>query len=370
MKWKVSISWPGELSENLRKTPCSNEDLRSRFGMDYFVSDLLEGPELILRTLCLEANINKIPVALKSSKERDIVNSGIFRKFGIGSTFYNVKSSVYGRQSKQTMTTNVRKAAYLGDSVDSEAINNLQQQMQHLQASSQEANNIIKELGAKHDQIKRLIDEKKHAKVDLQAQKRDIQMQAQRYKSKLHSLEKMKQELEELRKKPESDKERIAELEQSMQHFTEKEEELLEKYGRALEKSVNLIEKRNVCILDFVHVESRFISIKEYSKQHTYGLEVAEKGMTAAKRDHVLVERATKKYMEECAKAGDKLPEHLDEAYKEIVSRWKQEGLHITLDQLEEKIAEEEGRAAAIRYANPDAMSHYASRKAEVLYKS
>jgi hypothetical protein len=88
--------------------------------------------------------------------------------------------------------------------------------------------------------------------------------------------------------------------------------------------------------------------------------------MTAAKREYAVAERATKAYMEECSSAGQNLPENLDEAYKEIVSRWKQAGLDITLDELEEKIAEEEGRAEAIRFANPDAMRNYTNRKAEV----
>jgi chromosome segregation ATPase len=366
MKWKVSISWPGELPDSLRKTPCSTEDLRTKFGMDYFVSDLLEGPEFILRALCLEANINRLPVAIKSSKERQLVESGLFKKFGIGSTFYNVKSSAYGKQSKQTITTAVRKAMYLGNSVDSEAISNLQQQIRHIQASLQEADNIIKEFGTKHDQIKRLIDEKKHAKEDLQAQKRDIQLKAQRYKTKLHNLERMKKELEELRKKPELDKEKITELEVSMRHFAEKEDELFEKYGRALEKCVDLYEKRNLSILGYVHTEARYIAVTHYARQHTSGLEAAEAGMVSAKREHAIAERATKRYMEDCSRAGHDLPEHLDARYKEIVSRWKQEGLNTTLDQLEETIAEEEGRAEAIRFANPDAMRDYAGRKAEV----
>lgn len=273
---------------------------------------------------------------------------------------------MYGNQSKQTITTNVRPAAYLGDSVDSEAISNLQQQMRHLQASAQESTNIIEELGAKHDHIKRVLDEKKHAKIDLQAQKRDIQLTAQRYKGKVHNLAKLKQELEELRRKPEVDKERIAELETSMQNLAEKEHTLLASYGGALEKCVDLFEKRNVHILDYVYAETRLFAIREYAKQHTSGLEAAEAGMIQAKRDHAIAERATKRYMEDCSNAGQNLPEHLDTAYKEIVSQWKEQGLNTTLDQLEEKIAEEEGRAAAIRFANPDAMRDYAGRKAEV----
>lgn len=115
MNWKVSSSWPGEISDDVLRTPCSTEMLRSKFDMDFFVSDLIEAPNYILKTLCLENYINRYPVAIQSSREEGIVNSGIFGKFAIGRTLYNVKTSLYGNRSKQTTTTMVRNAEYLGD---------------------------------------------------------------------------------------------------------------------------------------------------------------------------------------------------------------------------------------------------------------
>lgn len=64
----------------------------------------------------MENYINKYPVALQCSREQEIVNNGGFGKFAIGRTFYNVKTSLYGRRGKQTTTTSLRNAEFLGDS--------------------------------------------------------------------------------------------------------------------------------------------------------------------------------------------------------------------------------------------------------------
>lgn len=88
--------------------------------MEYFVSDLLEGDSHVIRYLCKDKKINLIPLALKHSREQDIVNSGKFVKFGVGDTFYNVKTALYGNRSKQTSTTIIRPAEFFSDSGNDE----------------------------------------------------------------------------------------------------------------------------------------------------------------------------------------------------------------------------------------------------------
>lgn len=113
---RINVACPDRISDSEVQTPITTEELKQRFGMDYFVSDLLEGDRHVIRYLCKEQMLNKIPVALKHSREQDIVNSGRFVKFGIGDTFYNVKTAKYGKMSKQTSTTMIRPAEFFSDS--------------------------------------------------------------------------------------------------------------------------------------------------------------------------------------------------------------------------------------------------------------
>lgn len=116
MRWDVSSQWPGPLPDDILRPSVTKEVLQQKYDMDYFVTDLIDAPPYVLKTLCMEKYINKYPVALKCSKEQAVVNSGIFRKFAIGQTLYNVITSRYGEQGKQTTTTMVRNAEFLGDS--------------------------------------------------------------------------------------------------------------------------------------------------------------------------------------------------------------------------------------------------------------
>lgn len=49
-------------SKPSRKTP----ELKSYPNMDYFVSDLIDAPAFVINTLCLQSNIDNIPITLNS----------------------------------------------------------------------------------------------------------------------------------------------------------------------------------------------------------------------------------------------------------------------------------------------------------------
>ncbi|RCI03711.1 Structural maintenance of chromosomes protein 5, partial [Rhizopus stolonifer] len=296
-----------------------------------------------------------------------IVNSNIFRKFAIGQTFYNVKTSIYGKKSKQTTTTSVRPATYLGNSVDVEARTQLTEQIRTIQGNMQQTDVEIKELHVEHDRIKQLLEELKHKKEDLQARKRDIQIQLQRYEKFKHRLQMTRSELEELKKKPEEDKRKIRELEESIQGLLENEERVLDRYQQALAECIKLYEKRNIAHIESAFYDAKHTAARNYRKEHASVLEGAERNLSAAKKDYMIAEKETRRAMEACKEAGHELPEELDEAFKEIVTKWKEEGgLDITSEDLESKIAEEKGKAEGIRFANPHAMKHYEERKREI----
>ncbi|KAI9302125.1 P-loop containing nucleoside triphosphate hydrolase protein [Cunninghamella echinulata] len=58
-KLRLTASWPGNIDvDALINTPCSDEELKARFGLDHFVLNLLDGPPLVLAYLCQQININ------------------------------------------------------------------------------------------------------------------------------------------------------------------------------------------------------------------------------------------------------------------------------------------------------------------------
>lgn len=363
-KWKVTVNWPDlNPAIDYRKAPAPREDLKAKLGLDYYISDLLDGPKYVIDTLCLDTYINLIPATINRINEQQVVNAGLFQKFAAGETFYVVKTSNYGKKSKQTQTSIIPRAQYLSDTIDAEAQSNLKEEIKSLNASIQQADIILKELSREHDKIKAKLDEKKHAKEDQQAQKRDIQKKVQAYEQQLRKLEQNKVELVEKRKRPEEEKAEIIRMEKQIEQMADREDTLITNYAKYLEKVVEFFEKRNKAAMLSYFMDTKNRAIETYAATQTENLNNAQKAMYSAKDQLLLAQRETKQYMEASKTAGNDLPEEVREEFTDIVRKWKEEGLQITIIELDTRIAEEKGKVTAIRYANADAMSHYQERK-------
>ncbi|KAI9477764.1 MAG: hypothetical protein EXX96DRAFT_225498 [Benjaminiella poitrasii] len=365
-KWKVNFSWPDDLSNVATRPPISTEELQRKFDMDDFVINLIEAPEYIKRYLCSERKLHLYPVALKCTREREVVSSGIFAKFNVDQTAYIVKKSLYGAQAKQTTATSIRNAEYLSDSIDMEAQNNLKDEIRSIQASIQQADIVIKELSNEHDKIKQTMEEKRHIKEDLQAQKKDAQFALQRYNVGKQTLADLKEELVELKKLPEEDKKMIEQLEEDIKSISNQESELLHEFEKMLERAISLYEQRNLLSLQYTHLDAKFNAIRNYNRSQNAQLEEAEKIMSRAKGEYKVAERDVKQYMNECKEVGRDIPDDLDEAFKEILIQWKEGGLQITFEELDNAISAKQGEIDFCRFANPNSMKHYEERKIEI----
>jgi hypothetical protein len=101
---KLNVAWPDDISDESIRSPVTEEELRTKYKMDHFVINLLEGEKHVLRYLCKECKLHLIPLALQRSREEEIVNTDAFQK------------SDYGKRSKQTSTSPIRDAELIGDS--------------------------------------------------------------------------------------------------------------------------------------------------------------------------------------------------------------------------------------------------------------
>jgi hypothetical protein len=112
----VIADWPEFGSADIPPSPMSESELQTKYKMDHFVVNLIDCRKFVLRYLCQENKINLIPVALQCTQEEQLVNSGAFKKFLVGDTYYKVNVAEYGRRSKQTSTVPIRNAQIIGDS--------------------------------------------------------------------------------------------------------------------------------------------------------------------------------------------------------------------------------------------------------------
>ncbi|CAO3651727.1 unnamed protein product [Mucor fragilis] len=369
MKLKINISWPDLNPGHDYQKPITNvEQLRARTGLEHFVSEILEGPKYVVDTMCLECHLDKIPVSMNRIDAKAIVDSGLFQKFTTGDTLFNVKTSLYGRKSKQTKTSIIPPPYFLGNSIDSEAQASLKEKMRDVQASQQQAEIVLKEISREHDKINAALAEKRHAKEDQQSQKRDVQKRLQNYEHAVRKCEVYKKELVEMRKRPQEDRATIDGMEQLVERLIEEEDAALKSYAKHVAKVVDLFEERNKAAMLSHFMDSKNHAIQTYAETQTENLNNAERSLGLFKNAFLLAKRETKQCMDATKNAGRDLPEDLIEEYNEIVLKWKQceGGLQTTLVALESRIAEERGKVAGIRFANANAMDHYQDRKKSV----
>lgn len=364
---EITINWPDlDPSEDYKRVPTPRADLQAKFGFDYYVSDLLDGPKYVIDTLCLDAYINLIPVTINYIDEQHVIDTGLFKKFAADDTFYTVNTSNYGRRTKQIQTNIIPEAQYLNNVTNTEAQIKLKEEMKFIIASIQQTDITLKDLNQEQNKIRGKLEEKKHVKEDQQAQLRDVQERIQKYKQQLRKLERLNVELVEKRNRFEEDKADIHILKEHVEKITDKEGGLIASQANYIEKVVKLFEKRNKAAMlsHFVDIKNQTVRINAAAQNES--LNNAHKAMLSANDEFLNAQRETKEYMEAIKTAGNDLPEELREQFNDILRRWREEGVQTTIGELKDHIAREEGKIKGIRNVNTDTISHYNLRKQNV----
>ncbi|KAG0767977.1 hypothetical protein G6F57_000086 [Rhizopus arrhizus] len=366
--WKLTAAWPDRLREDVTRTPTSTEELRQKFKFEHYMVDLIQAPEFVLKYLCMETKINLIPVSLQPINEEPVVNSGVFQKFTSAQSFYNVKPNRYSKGSYQTEVNLLRPAQLLNDSIDNEVKKALIDGIRMHQTNIQQCEQDMKELTKEADGIKQTLRELEAEKSDLQSQKRDIQIAVQQYERSKRRLEQTITELEQLQTEPEEDRAKIKEIKEEIERLLDDEAEKLNLFTDHSHDMVESYKRTSRLQLESVETTVRYEAVKAYIHSQAGALEEAQKVLAGYKLEHDNLANRVKSYMKQARDAGRELTAELKESFKDIVNRFREgdEMAFESVEELELKIAEKEGEAAAIDFANPNAMKHYEARVQEI----
>ncbi|KAI9282248.1 hypothetical protein BY458DRAFT_429086 [Sporodiniella umbellata] len=366
-KLRVTTAWPGEFSKDVLKTPSTTEELRNKFKFEYYIADLIRAPDFVLKYLCLENKINLIPVSLQQVEEERIVNSGIFKRFTAAQNHYRVKNSRYS-DSYQTEVTVLRPAQLLNDSVDIELKNSLIDKMKTHHSNILQCEQDTKEVVKEVEDINQVIRELEFEKSDLQSKKRDVTIAAQKYERTKNLLRQKKSELAELESEPEADQQNVERLKEKKSLLLDEESQHLSRFTLLSKELLDVLKKSNQKQIEQVEAMARFDRLKSYIRDQSAALEEAQKSLEGFKRQYDYLAQRVTGYMNQAREAGQELTGELKEAFKEIITQFKEGGEteFSTLEELSLKIAEKEGEAAAISYNDPNAMKHYEERVAQI----
>ncbi|KAI8374537.1 uncharacterized protein BYT42DRAFT_576698 [Radiomyces spectabilis] len=364
--WRLTVSWPDQLDPNGVKPPISDEELKQRFGLDHFIVNLVDAPPIVISYLCLQAKIHLIPVSLQTVDEARMSNCGLFQRYIMGDNTYIVKRYSYGSGGNQTTVRKIERATVLNDSLDNDARQRIQNELQACRAEISSMDSGFQELLSKKERLTSREHELRRVKEEKREEKKEKQKVRLNWNRAKMQLESYQEDREARLRKPQDDREQIEELEQQILDQAKQRANLTAKYKELLADYVSLVLKRNVTSIKALQSHLKLGHLKSFSRTQLTTLESARLAYSQAQRECQALKDKALRFYEEAQQAGNELIDEFAEEFNEVFEAWKREGLSQTQVEIEDAINAEQAKVDALKLANPRAMEQYETRMAEI----
>ncbi|XP_071964942.1 structural maintenance of chromosomes protein 5-like [Antedon mediterranea] len=110
-------------------------DALRRWGFEYYLTDLFDGPPAVLAYLCKQYRMHNIPLGTKWTQDnvKKVIDESGLWYFYTPHEQYSVNQSKYGNRKKTSRSTGVTEPKILSISIDMTAKRNLEMQLQQLE---------------------------------------------------------------------------------------------------------------------------------------------------------------------------------------------------------------------------------------------
>ncbi|KAI7875309.1 P-loop containing nucleoside triphosphate hydrolase protein [Lichtheimia hyalospora FSU 10163] len=363
---RVTAYWP-DLDDLEVQSPMSQEDLRNKFGMDYFVHELLEGPQYVIKALAESCYIHLVPVSLRQLNENRIAQSGVFRKFAMNDSIYEVRKYNFGQGGQQTTVRAVRRSEFFTDSLDSDRRKQLTNKLSELEQIQQNLDDKVKKMEKIENELVQKLNDLRYARNDKKATKRDIQMARMRWEQMRAKIDEMEDELQSKRAEPENSEDLIKELKKEMVAQVKERAGLSARFMNTLKDHVNRITERNISELAVIQAAGKCTAAKEYSRNQTIVLEQAKQAHRQVASNCQQKRHRLQTFRESAERAGRNLAPELKEEFRQIRNQWRENGsLEQSTYEIEEEINRSKAKADTLKTNNPKALEQFEARKREI----
>ncbi|ORX55049.1 hypothetical protein DM01DRAFT_186669 [Hesseltinella vesiculosa] len=364
---RITAAWPGNISiEDVMKTPCSPEELKTKYKLDYFVMDLLEGAPIVLAYLCQQAKINLCPLSLRAMDPRPLVDDSPFQSFILDKNSYRVRTYTYGRGGTQTSVRGIHPARVLNDSLDIQARDEVRRVLADLDEEMKVVVMNMDDLNKQQQDLKHKIAELKHAKEDAMSKKRDMVRALQLWEGQKRKLQARKRDLESMMQAPETPNQQLDELKQGIIDEVRKRAQLVLNYKTIAQKYVRTLGQRHAVNIELIGAEERQTKMNGFYRERTSELEQCRKDYEKAKVETSQRRQKAREFSNQAQTAGAELQEELADQFKEIYQQWRANGLEQTPEEIEDQINEQQASYDATRSLNPHAAVTYERIKTEI----
>lgn len=331
------------------------------YGFESYVIDFIDGPDLILRYLCADLKLHKIPVALNQQNVNipNVESSGKFQRYITGRNSHAISISNYGTRKNSTLTREMRHARIFNQSVDQEQKRRLDNRLLQIETEK-------KEYGSRISAIKDQIDVCRAREADLRTQYQNLEQEKGKMINATKIWEKNKLTLS--LKEAELDKERSRPtIELQKERFNRQIDELGEKSAVLVERmSVTLenqLKKRDKLVIYDLQSLHHHQKIQELSSLKESKEQLCNEARESLKLIVENFEKAKKEIKElrvELQAKADIASTTAREKMREMTAQKE------SSDELQRRLNEESAKLAMITSVDPDALETYEARKKEL----
>ncbi|ORZ12799.1 P-loop containing nucleoside triphosphate hydrolase protein [Absidia repens] len=357
---RLTASWPGDIDiASTVRTPCSDEELKSNFGLDHFVINLLEGPAIVLAYLCQQLYINTFPIGLQNVNIERIVERSSFLRFAVGGNMYRVKKYSYGRGGFQTTVRPTGSAKILTDTMDKELFDKKHNELKQLQVMSNTIESEIQLLNTRKQEYKQKLHELKHKRDDKKSLRQDIIDTHNRWEGQKRRIRRLQEDLETKKAEPAGMEQEIANLKEEIVIEAKRRGKLVLQYKQIVESYVNKVMQRNKLSLQSLSSWGRLESMNTFAKSQQLHVKEATQLYNQARTHTQNCKAIARRHFESANKAGQELSEDLQGEFKKICDDWKINGLDKTHLEIEDEIQGLQAKSDALKMINPLAATTY-----------
>ncbi|XP_048583434.1 structural maintenance of chromosomes protein 5 [Nematostella vectensis] len=328
-----------------------------RWGFKCYLQDLFTAPEAVTKYLCETYRVHDIPLGDESTAKNSdqVIDESGLRNFFTPSSRYRVKFSKYGNKEKSTSVEHIRDAKILNIAVDLERKRALEEELQEIQVQHQSSNERYAEIVDKEKGLAGQLEELRNSKKTLSSQLQRRKTLGNQMEAKQNTLASVQREAPDLKAKE-------ARVEHEIDKINVKRTRLAEDFKDAIKDCMAVCKERVLSSFQHakVNMEKNKLENQCRESQDNYArLEDEYRRAQASLEAQKSKARNLKQVAHQLTgiPMGEDVPASLKEAFKILPD---------TLDEIDERINEEQARAECNYQTDPNVIKEYESRDKEI----
>ncbi|KAF5093314.1 hypothetical protein D0Z00_004126 [Geotrichum galactomycetum] len=321
--WNVNVKefgGTGRVKPNDHAQPCSLDQLRSKFGFDGYILDLLDGPEPVLNMLCHSAFIHQIPYCARDIRDstsllnaKDNRDNPLFRRYVDSRVLGALIKSKYGQRNISSRESRLGKVPGYMKSQNSgsdEAIKSIQNVIDQFSQEIDKVNDLYREKQSICDQ---LIEEKTVLTNELKKIKAEADgfREAEKAKTKFTvRLDNTRKDIIQAQKKVCDHHKDLEKVELDIKETLEEVKKYSDRLNKGLRKAVELQHSKQIQLLKSSQFENDSQGYQKFSRKD---IAVIEKELDGLNRELINIKEKLKTLRTRLKETKEKLTaEQLD----------------------------------------------------------